>query len=679
MQKWEIERKEKLEDLVLSVHVITYLLVVITFIMDQPRNFSSGTFSIILFVFLIPATMFILLDYFFMKKHNDKFLLAWNITKHVGLFFLITFLILSFEGESLILLGVLYLLPIILSCITLGGRWGLVFAGAAGGSILLISWLLPNITVSQIIEVNLVLSGIFFTVAWFLCSIKKEEEKTFTSLTRLEKEKTIILNALQEAVFYIDTNNRILWINKAAAKVFGAIQEHIVGHFCYEAWFEQEKPCRDCPAIETFETGQPQEATLTTPKGRIYSKRSYPVHNETGDIEGTVVVTYEITERIKMQEEMLKADKLEAVGNLAGGIAHDFNNYLAIILGYTSLIRKKIDKGKEDVISSLSEVEKAALEARNLTQQLLTFSKGGSPLQETASIKNLVKDAATLALSGSKIKYNLFLPDDLWFVTIDKGQINQVINNLVINANQAMPCGGTITIKGENYTYNLESRAILPLEPGKYVKISVQDCGCGIKEEHVNKIFEPYFTTKKDGSGLGLATTYSIIKNHGGYIAVESEVEIGTTFFIYLPISLDNSLPKKATKEELFFGSGKVLVMDDEEQIRSFLYQILTYLGYNVYLSKNGEEALLLYEKKSKSGESFAAVILDLTIRGGMGGKETIKKLKMLDPNVKAIASSGYSEDRIMSEYNKYGFEGFIAKTYTVKDLSKVLNKVINK
>jgi len=278
-------------------------------------------------------------------------------------------------------------------------------------------------------------------------------------------------------------------------------------------------------------------------------------------------------------------------------------------------------------------------------------------------------------LRGSNVRCQFFIPDDLWTVEMDEGQMSQVINNLVINAIEAMPEGGMIKVKAENIT--VEKEKGLPLKAGKYIKISIEDQGTGISKEHLPKIFDPYFTTKQKGSGLGLATAYSIVKRHDGYISVESKLGVGTTFYIYLPASEKRVPKRKAKKDEILSGEGKVLLMDDEEAIRKVAGNMLKHLGYEVEFAEEGAQAIELYKKARESGDPFDLVILDLTVPGGMGGKEAIKRLREVDPGVKAIVSSGYSNDPIIAEFKKYGFSGVVAKPYKIKELSEELRKVM--
>jgi CheY-like chemotaxis protein len=316
------------------------------------------------------------------------------------------------------------------------------------------------------------------------------------------------------------------------------------------------------------------------------------------------------------------------------------------------------------------------MQIRDLTQQLLTFSRGGAPILRTADMGKLLRDSASFALRGSNVGGEFSISDDLWPVEMDEGQINQVISNLIINAQQAMPAGGIVRVSAENITMGTESG--LPLEPGAYIKVSVEDQGVGISEEYLQRIFDPFFSTKQAGSGLGLATSYSIIQKHSGYITVESQLGVGTTFHIHLPASPDGVLIEEEKKEEKpIMGEGRILVMDDEEHVRDTAADMLRSIGYEVVTSINGSEAIELYEEAMGSGKPFNAVIMDLTVPGGMGGKEAIQKLIEIDPEVKAIVSSGYSTDPIMANFREYGFKGVIAKPYRTRELSVALRKVI--
>ena len=386
----------------------------------------------------------------------------------------------------------------------------------------------------------------------------------------------------------------------------------------------------------------------------------------------------DITERQQLEREMQKVEKLESLGVLAGGIAHDFNNLLTGILGNIALARLIVDPSSE-VQSLLHEAERASLRTKSLTQQLLTFSKGGAPVRTTTSITDLLRDTTRFALHGSDVKAHFHIADDLSPVDVDAGQFSQVIQNLVLNADQAMPQGGAVTVSAENIW--LRSSDVLPLPEGAYVLVTVEDDGIGILEEHLDKIFDPYYTTKQKGSGLGLATVYSIVKMHDGHITVESDRGAGASFHIYLPAS------KKATATEQLPDIedcaphvnvvGKILVMDDEPMVRDTAGHMLRYFGHSFDYATDGLEATEKYREAMQAGEPFDVVILDLTIPGGMGGLDTIKALRELDPQVSAIVSSGYSTDPVMAQHEQYGFRGVVTKPYLARDLAAAVQEAL--
>ena len=392
-----------------------------------------------------------------------------------------------------------------------------------------------------------------------------------------------------------------------------------------------------------------------------------------------ILVSRDITNQRKMQEEIFKASKLESVGVLAGGIAHNFNNILTVILGNISLARSYFTVDDEEPLQVLSDAERACLSAQDLTAQFLTFAKGGEPVKKNVRIEQLLKDTIDLALRGSQAKCKYFFAEDLWHLEVDKGQINQVFHNLVINADQAMPGGGLIKVSATNE--NLSPPHDLPLPDGPYVRIVFSDEGVGISEKNLAKIFDPYFTTKKKGSGLGLATAYSIIKSHNGLLMAESFPGQGTTFLIYLPAMKTQVVSGKEESDHASdagtISNGKVLIMDDEETIRKSVGRMLNRLGYEVGLAEDGEQAINLYRCAYETKRPFDAVLIDLTIPGGMGGKETIERLREFDPEIKAIVSSGYSNDPVMSDYEAYGFRNVIAKPYRFDSLGQIINETI--
>ncbi len=387
-------------------------------------------------------------------------------------------------------------------------------------------------------------------------------------------------------------------------------------------------------------------------------------------------IGHDITERKRLEEEQQRVEKLESVGLLAGGIAHNFNNVLTSILGNISLARTEAAPGSQ-IHESLEQAEKAALRAKDLTVQLLTFSKGGAPVKKLASLPELLRDIVSFALSSADVKCQFSLPADLWQAEIDQGQVSQVIHNLVINAQQAMPAGGSIEISAENIALS-ETQSLgrgLPVIAGDYIRIAVADHGTGIPRDHLEKIFDPFFTTKPKGSGLGLATSFSIARQHGGHLSVESEPGAGSTFYLYLPASA----PKQDKKEAIeAAGKARILVMSDEKAVRDVAGRMLKYIGYqDIEFAADGAEAIKLYKAALKSGHPFSVAVLDLIIVGGMGGEVTIKKLLKIDPGVKAIVSSGYIDDPVIANYSEYGFSGMVAKPYTLAELGKAVRDVI--
>jgi PAS domain S-box-containing protein len=377
----------------------------------------------------------------------------------------------------------------------------------------------------------------------------------------------------------------------------------------------------------------------------------------------------DVTEHKKMEEELLRVQKLESVGVLAGGIAHDFNNILTAIMGNIALA-KMSSSSNERVCQRLTAAETAAVRARDLTQQLLTFSKGGAPVKVTVPVGELIKESASFALSGSSSRCELSIADDLWPAEVDQGQISRVVYNLVINAQQAMPSGGVVRVQAENTVVMPDLH--LPLLPGRYVRLSIEDRGIGIPQENLQRVFDPYFTTKIKGNGLGLAAAYSIVKKHDGHISVDSRVGAGTVFTIYLPATT-RDLREAVTAEKTSVNGLRVLVMDDEEPVREVTGELLRQLGCKACLVCDGAEALDRYREATEIGTPFDLVILDLTVPGGMGGKETIRHLLKLDPKVRAIVSSGYSNDPAMAEFRECGFCGVIAKPYKIQELGRAV------
>lgn len=512
------------------------------------------------------------------------------------------------------------------------------------------------------------------------------------ALREIERRYRRLVENITDAIFTLDTDWNFTYINHGFEKMTGySIQEMIWHPFSEILAPEYFATMLDwLKSAASDETTESYETELINKDGsKIHVELCItPIFDSSRHSTGSyLVAARDLTQREQALEEVIKAQKLESIGVLAGGIAHDFNNILTGILGNISLAKMYLEaeKSTDKALARLSEAEDASVKAKNLTQRLLTFARGGAPIKKLVSLTNLLVDSVGLALSGSKVKCEFSMPENIWLVEIDDGQINQVINNIVINADQAMPEGGIIHLSAENV--NITAKDDIPVKPGYYVKVSIKDHGVGIPRENLSKIFEPYFTTKEKKIGLGLATAYSVIKRHDGFITAESQFGFGTTVYIYLPASPEKFLPKEIEEKQIIekpekgmekTASGKrVLIMDDEAIIRELLCEMLNNMGYQVNTATSGTEAIGLYREAKDSKNPYDVVIIDLTIPGGMGGKETISRIQEIDPDVKAIVSSGYSNDPIMAEYQKYGFKGVIAKPYKINELSEVLQKVI--
>jgi PAS domain S-box-containing protein len=510
------------------------------------------------------------------------------------------------------------------------------------------------------------------------------ERKAAQEALAAEKERlSVTLASIGDGVITTDIAGKIVLINHVAQNLTGWTQAEAGGRPLHEVFHiinEKTREVCENPATKVMQTGGiiglANHTILIAQDGaeRVIADSGAPIRDQENNIIGVVLVFRDITEQCRIAEELQKASKLESVGILAGGIAHDYNNLLTGLLGNINLAMLNLNS-EDGLREYLTEAEKICFQAKEITTQLLTFAKGGAPVKKVTSIVKLLKETISLGMRGSNARCVFSLPEDLWPVAIDKGQIGQVINNLVINAYQSMPLGGIITVTGENIIIDQDSP--LPLKPGRYLKITIADQGIGIPPQYLSKIFDPYFTTKNQGHGLGLATVYSIINHHKGYICVNSEVGVGTTFTFYLPASEDQIQTANIYQEKLFQGQGKILVMDDDASVRGVAAKMLTKLGYSVVLAKDGREALELFQNAQKSNQVFTAAVLDLTIPGGMGGLEVLTNLHRLDPEFKAVVSSGYSNDPIMSDYKTYGFSGVISKPYRIHEISEVLYNVI--
>jgi PAS domain S-box-containing protein len=499
-----------------------------------------------------------------------------------------------------------------------------------------------------------------------------------------EKERlAVTMRSMADGFITIDNSGSVLMLNPVAEHLTGWTHEEAAGKPLATVFqILNERNHKRCThALQRIVEAGVAEGldgpTLIVSRDgteRLIESNAAPIRDRSNGRIGAVVVFRDVTEKRRMDEERQKADKLESLGVVAGGIAHDFNNLLTAILGNISLaLMKEISP---EVGERLGAAKRATNRAQELAQQLLTFARGGAPVKQTAAIHQLLRDTLNLSLHGSKVACEFHLADDLWPVDIDPGQISQVINNLAINADQAMPAGGILRVQAENFELAADSPT-LNLRAGRWVRISLQDQGIGIPEEYLKKIFDPYFTTKPKGSGLGLATAYSIVKNHHGLIAVDSNPGEGSIFTICLPASENELREKKEAPAPMAARSARVLILDDEEAICMLVTCALEPLGYSVTETNDGKDAIASYEKAMKEGRPYDLFISDLTIPGGMGGQETIKRLLEIDPDVRAIVSSGYANDPVMSRHEDYGFCGMIAKPYEIDALGRKVAEVL--
>jgi PAS domain S-box-containing protein len=507
----------------------------------------------------------------------------------------------------------------------------------------------------------------------------KQRQLTEMALRESEEKYRGLIETASDAIFVIDAETgKIIDVNRKGFELLGTSARKIIGQHHSQLYPADESPKYLKMFTKSVSHITPPDITyhlLHTDGHRI----PVEISTSTMEIGGKKIIQgifRDIHKRLKLEEEIQKAQRLKSAGVLAGGIAHDFNNLLTAILGNISLAKTFAETGGK-IYERLSESEKATMRAKDLTQQLLTFAKGGAPITKTVDLSNIIVESAEFVLRGSNMKCEFSIAENLLPVEADTGQLNQVIHNLVINAYQSMPEGGLCRIEAKNLL--IQDADLIQLPAGQYIKISVYDEGVGVSPEHLNKVFDPFFTTKATGSGLGLSTAYSIIKKHKGLLTVASEIGKGSAFHIFLPAS-NKIIPSAAEDEalpELFKGEGRVLLMDDEDFVRQIATELLQHLGYTVVTATEGKEALELYKEGLENGKPFAVVIMDLTIPGGMGGKQAIQELKKLDPDAKTIVSSGYANDMILANFKEYGFDGMVPKPYKIEELSKTLHQVI--
>ncbi len=520
----------------------------------------------------------------------------------------------------------------------------------------------------------------------FLIAVMRDIDQRKKIALELQEEREqlrVTLRSIGDGVITSDTDGRVVLLNKVAEELTGWTQEEAMGRPVEKVFYiineltgeASENPVRKVLRLGHI-IGLANHTALVARDGttRSIADSGAPIRNNDGEIIGTVLVFRDVTEELAMERELLKTRKLESLGILAGGIAHDFNNILMALSGNISLARAGLDPQAREA-RLLLRAEKAVGRAANLTRQLLTFSRGGKPVKEVSRLDTIIRESADFVLHGSTVTCSHALDPELWPVSVDPGQIGQVIQNLVLNARQAMPEGGTVAIRAENVE-DIARETHLSLPAGSYVRIRVSDSGQGIAGENLEKIFDPYFTTRDKGTGLGLAICHSVINRHNGVITVDSTPGRGTTFTIYLP-ALPGAEVSATTEEKTApRGEGTVLIMDDDAMVREITLQMLNWLGYTGIGTKDGNEAVEQYRQCLENNQPVQAVILDLTIAGGMGGREAGEQILAMDPAARLIVASGYSNDPIMADYAHHGFKAVMNKPFNIGELAAVLARV---
>ncbi len=523
--------------------------------------------------------------------------------------------------------------------------------------------------------------------------LRKENDLLVSDLNAERKRLSVILQSIADGIISTDRESRVVFVNRAAEKLTGWPGKEALGRSIGEIFraadADSGEPIAD-PARQAVDLRKvvrhPEYSVLHARDGKIryVTFAAAPVRNNRGELLGAVLIFKDMTNRKIMEEELVRAKKIETAGVLAGGIAHDFNNLLTIIMGNLNMAKIEL-RSDAHIFDYLTDAESASLQARDLIKKFTTFTTGGSPVRKRLAMEDLVQNVVPVCLGGSNVECQMNFSEKLWRVFVDPKQIHQVVNNILMNAMEAMPSGGRITVKGRNYEIVDPESSWVPLKKGKYVKLTIEDQGTGISGEDLEKVFDPYFSTKtrgeQRGMGLGLTIARSIALKNDGFIRIESGSPGGTSVHVYLPAAPEEHAPAVEKTEDAGKAPSKrfkVLVMDDDRMMRDVVSVMLKILKHDVELASKGEEAVEMYIRASESGAPFDAVILDLTVRGGMGGEETIDKLRQFDPDVRAIVSSGHSNSPLVTEYYDYGFKGALPKPYLKKDLEKVLNKVVH-
>ena len=489
--------------------------------------------------------------------------------------------------------------------------------------------------------------------------------------------KTLIQSA-PLCIHEINLKGQITSMNKAGLSMMGMVNDReICGVYYMDFVSKEQKSTINKLLIKAFRGEYNSFEFSPENSSLIFTSCFAPVFNDEGEVDRVMGITEDITLQRKNEEELLKSRKLESIGLLAGGIAHDFNNIFTGMFGHLELAKLKLNN-KHPAFEHIQTANQVMSDATKLSNQLLTFSKGGDPVFEVLDLPPIIKDSITLLLAGSNVTTTLNIANELWQLNADNGQLSQVITNLVINAKQSMPKGGALTI--EAYNRKNYHNTLAPWLTGNVVCLKIIDQGVGIAEDFKAHIFDPYFTTKQGGSGLGLATVYSIIKKHKGFVEVDSITGKGSSFNLYLPANIENKAVQNRNSNTLVsktYADYKILVMDDEKMILDVAKEMLGILGYEVDTALDGQQAMMKYENSYKSGTPYDVVIMDLTIPGGNGGESVIKELMLLNPKIKAIVTSGYSTGQVMAYPQNFGFKERLFKPFNMNDLEKTLNKIL--
>jgi signal transduction histidine kinase/CheY-like chemotaxis protein len=515
----------------------------------------------------------------------------------------------------------------------------------------------------------------------------RERKKAEQRLRISEGEKAAVLDSMTEAVVFLDPSRRLIWANRVVREKNPTLPDLPMDRHCHEILAGTAVPCEGCPVVDTLVSGVPRESSIEDTTGRCLRVKAYPVSDEEIGISGVVVSHRDITESRRLQEELLKNRKLESVGVLAGGIAHDFNNMLTAVMGYISLAELR-EMDEAEAPPFLRKALEAATRAKHLASRLLTFSQGGHPIRRPVAVSMLLESAVQSAIASYPVELSTRVDPQCNDLSCDEAQVRQAIENVIVNACESMPAGGEIRL--EAVCRAIETGLDGILSPGHYLQISVCDRGAGIPREIEDKIFDPYFTTKpmgtQKGAGLGLAITHSILQKHQGHITAERRLGGGTRVRLFLPLdaaagaaagaATTRTKPVAAPPVEtsgLVRSAERILVLEDEPLVWETAEMLLTHLGYQVTHAPHGEAAVAIYAAALETDRPFTSVILDLTIKGGMGGREALAALKRIDPEVRAFVSSGYNGDPVLTGYRSFGFNGVIPKPYTLDELKRAL------